>query len=73
MKKIELTIKRGKGPLGKDKRPFAPRTLHMQDGEWLSPLPYTAEALLSCLLSDAVSGIEMICESNTQYTIKIKR
>lgn len=71
--KLKLTIKEGKGVLGKDKRPFAPRTIHMTRGEWMSPLPYNLDALLSCLTDPEVREVQVICESNAQFTIKIER
>jgi hypothetical protein len=45
----------------------------MKRGEWLLPLPYTAEALMSCFLDVHVEEIEMITEANVQFTITIDR
>ncbi len=69
--KVNLTIrKKGKGVLGKDKLPFAARTMHVSDGTWTNPFAYTAEALLAALLNEKIIKIQIITEANDEWEIK---
>jgi hypothetical protein len=70
MVRLTLSIGIGKGVLGKDKKPFAPQTIHYIDGEWNCPASYSVETLLALLTNDATNEIQVIDRNNKQFTIR---
>ena len=66
---MNLTVKIGKGVLGKDGRAFAAKTIHGSDGQWNIPVPYTMEALVSLLVNPKILTISIITESNRELTL----
>lgn len=66
-----ITIKRsGKGPLGKDGKPFRPCNAFTTKGGWCSPIIYSVQSICDAMLDSTIETIEIITEDNEQFTIK---
>lgn len=68
-KTVEMYIVVGKGVLGKDKQPFAPASMFVENREWRTPVAYSVHNLLLHLNDSSVPKIVVITEDNTEYTI----
>jgi len=70
---MRLSIKKGKGVLGKDGTPWAPGTMHVVNGKWMSATRYDPASLLEALLDEKTDKVEVISEFNTLYEVEIDR
>ena len=70
---MQITLKKSKGVLGKDGKPYAPGTMYFCDGTWLTPVAYSPESLTTGLLNEKVEKVEFIDPDNNQFVITIKR
>ena len=77
-----ISVKKGKGVLGKDKQPFNPGNMyierigtHPEFGRmpFRTPIGYSITGLCEALKEPLVETIVVVTEENVQYTIKPQR